>query len=159
MRHYRATRALNFESLAISHAEKCYVVLCALAAILQRLINRRTLPLLAFAHLHSCTFSPYAQTRFSRGFFKEIMAQTWLFLLGATSVLASFGFDPTPPNNYTTSTKGCPCFFDQKKTTECPCCVDENACPCSVSFYSEKWLLHDFIFMIFFYFLIFLYKF
>ena len=66
MRHYRATRALNFESLAISHAEKCYGVLCALAAILQRLINRRTLPLLAFAHLHSCTFSPYAQTRFSR---------------------------------------------------------------------------------------------
>ena len=66
MRHLRATRALNFESLAISHAEKCYGVLCAPAAILQRLINRRTLPLLALAHLHSCTFSPSAQTRFSR---------------------------------------------------------------------------------------------
>ncbi|CAG5110815.1 Oidioi.mRNA.OKI2018_I69.chr2.g5174.t1.cds [Oikopleura dioica] len=56
--------------------------------------------------------------------------KTFIWMLGAIGV-SSFNLDPTPPNNYTTSTKGCPCFFDQKKTTECPCCVDENSCPCS----------------------------
>lgn len=35
-------------------------------------------------------------------------------------------------NNYTIAQTGCPCFYDENRKEDCPCCkIDQGACPCS----------------------------